>query len=404
MHFFKNLHHFAYVETFVLTLSYLLVGYLVEPEDILFIQSDLSSITGFLAIMTLFFGLGCGLFSLGMLTTFMYLDYPHFEYQIFLKELVLVFIFGIFHIYWIKKITYYRKKNTILESRFTHLSKAFYALKVSHDQLEMNYVLKPVSIRRSLVQIVEKSSDNTQDQWHHLAILLEKSFGISKLTLCTIEDGEFVVKTASSQKIDPTNHLIQKALEKNLPVYISDDAKDSAKYIAVIPASFKEETKALLLIEEMPFISFNEDNMRAIRFIFDYFFLMLHQKEILSRFDILPQFKKRFRLAYINQYELYKKYQINSTFIVFKTNDALVSHRLNDAIEEALRELDLYDTIKRGNTYISVIMAPFTANISAKSLKERVLETLLEKEKNTLEITLFSFSDKSLFERYIGEE
>ena len=154
--FSRELHHrFAYIETLFLTAFYFGAGYLLNRNDILFISGDLTFLTGFLAVVTLYFGTGSGLFSLGIFVVIMFSFYPDFDHNVFLKELVLVFIFGEFHFYWNKTITSLKRLTESQEERFEELGKAFYALKVSHDQLELNYVLKPVSLRRSLLNIIE---------------------------------------------------------------------------------------------------------------------------------------------------------------------------------------------------------------------------------------------------------
>ena len=393
---------YVYLETFVITFVFIILGYLFQPNDILLIEKDLFLLTGFLSVLTLFFGLGSGLFSLSMLTIIMFSGYETFEYQLFLKELVLIFIFGEFHSFWHKKVMFYRQKMETLETHFQDVSKAFYALKISHDQLEMNYVLKPVSLRHSLVQIVDNMHEENADHWQNLAVLFEKTFGITKLNLCMIEEGRCISQIVSGKKsISMEDSLIQKALKSTLPVYIPEHVNETSEYVAVIPAVFQNEVKAMLLIEEMPFMSFKEDNLIAIRFIFDYFFLLLHHEKVLRDSSLVPQLGDSFRFAYIDHYQLFQRYNVNSAFIVFKLKDALVHHRLNGVIEETLRDLDQYDTLSFDEGFISVVMTPFSEKESSKGLEKRILENLREEEMKSLEITFFTFEEKELFERYI---
>jgi len=393
---------FAYIETLLLTAVYLGLGYLFNQNDILFINGDLTLLTGFLAVVTLYFGTGSGLFSLGIFVVMMLSRYSDFNHNIFLKELVLVFLFGEFHFYWNKTITSLKKLTESQEERFEELGKAFYALKVSHDQLELNYVLKPVSLRRSLLNIIENFKEEKDDHWQNLLVLLEKTFGITKLCICLVEEGCYHVKASTdTEVIDENDPLIVEAMKEALPIYVSNVSDIESKYIAVIPAVYRKKIKAFVLIEQMPFMSFKQDNMTAIAFIFDYFFISLYKNQFLQDSLLLSEFSSDFRFEYLSQYKLYENYDIDSAVIVFKTSSELISHRLKEMIRKTMRSLDNIDHAMINEMYITLVLVAFSSKESARGLEKRILDLLDEKESSLIKYSLFRLSEHRLIEAYI---
>lgn len=401
--FSRELHYrFAYIETLFLTALYFGAGYLLNRNDILFISGDLTFLTGFLAVVTLYFGTGSGLFSLGIFVVIMFSFYPDFDHNIFLKELVLVFIFGEFHFYWNKTITSLKRLTKSQEERFEELGKAFYALKVSHDQLELNYVLKPVSLRRSLLNIIEDFKEEQNDHWQNLLVLLEKTFGINKLSICLIEEGQCRVKASSeAETVDENDPLVREVMQDALPVYISNAKDMESRYLAVIPAVYRKEIKALVLIEQMPFMSFKQDNLTAIAFIFDYFFLSLYKYQFLRDSALLPEFSSDFRFEYLSQYKLYETYGIDSAVIVLKTSSELVAHRMQEVINDTMRDLDISDQAYIDGVYISLVLVAFSSRESARGLEKRILGLLDENESEQIKHSLFLFSQHKIFEEYL---
>jgi len=151
----EHVQNFAYFETLILVLLYLGVGYLVDAQDICILHSQVSYMLILLSIITLFHGFENGLFALAILAVAIWLFYPIFEYQSFLVALMMTMIFSEFHYIWTKKIKKAEIDANYRGLKLDELSKSFYALKISHDQLEKNYVVKPMSIRNSIDQILK---------------------------------------------------------------------------------------------------------------------------------------------------------------------------------------------------------------------------------------------------------
>lgn len=394
---------FSYLETFMFLSLFVIIGYFLDSKDILFINRELMLLTILLGIITLFYGIGNGLFALVLIAIAMFGFYEKFNQTVFLKELVFVLILGIFHSYWTRSLNLYRNQKIALESKLDKVGTAFYALKVSHDQLELNHIIAPASLRNTLVYIVE-NIENRQDQYNSMLALLTKTFNITKISICKVQDGKCVLRatSADSSKLVNDDHLIQKAIETASPAYIPQNLQIKTPYVAVIPAVVSEETKALLLIEEIPFMAFNEDNMIAVSFILNFFFMSIDSHKMVSRSHIMPEFKNDFRFEYLRLFNLYKKFQIDSAIIAFRTQSELASHRLNEVITFTGRGLDVTGNIVHNGMHITLILTLFTIESSADLLKHRIINSLDEDTLSNIDVSIFTISTYTILRKFMG--
>ena len=398
---------FVYLETLVLTASILGIGYFLNHDDPLSIHGHLIFLTGFLGMMALYYGTGPALLSLGIVFGFYFLYFGHLDRAIVLGELVLVLFFGEFHAYWKRKALVCSQENVALQERLEDLGQAFYALKISHDQLELNNILKPVSLRRSLLQVLTMFDQGEARAWQQLLVLLEKSYGINKMEICLLnESRECEVKAATGEgNVDRNDPLVQEAIESALPVYISQHLENEARYLAVIPSVYRQKVQALIVIEEMPFMAFTEDTMISVAFLFDYFFLMLRKRQALQTITELPEFGDDLRFEYHHLLEMYERYGVDSTFIVFRTDSELAAHRLGEVVDAIRRGLDINGSAMIGARYVHIVLVAFSPRESAQGLLKRIKEKLSAQEKEKLEVSLFSMKERRIFREFVyGEQ
>jgi hypothetical protein len=294
-----------------------------------------------------------------------------------------------------------------LQERLEDLGQAFYALKISHDQLELNNILKPVSLRRSLLQVLTMFDQGEARAWQQLLVLLEKSYGINKMEICLLnESRECEVKAATGEgNVDRNDPLVQEAIESALPVYISQHLENEARYLAVIPSVYRQKVQALIVIEEMPFMAFTEDTMISVAFLFDYFFLMLRKRQALQTITELPEFGDDLRFEYHHLLEMFERYGVDSTLLVFRTDSELAAHRLGEVVDAIRRGLDINGSAMIGARYVHIVLVAFSPRESAQGLLKRIKERLSAQEKEKLEVSLFSMKERRIFREFVyGEQ
>jgi len=402
--FIEKLRQFAYFETILITCSYLFLGYMIDPDDICITQGSFSYMLVLLAVITLFHGFEKGMVAIAILAFGMYWGYEEFLYVDFLITLMMTLIFSEFHYYWNRQIQEAKTKSHYYELKLGELSKAFYTLKISHDQLEKNYVIKPMSLRNSLRLIRESKSQN---KYEDFLTLLATSFHVSVAQIAYKEgegeEFEVVKQNKKECSVNFDDLLIKEVLKKSKPIYISDYANTKSDYIAVIPAFYMNEITALLLIEKIPFMSFNQENLTSVAILFQYFInemrkeILLHDEKTLLMIE-----DEDFRYEYCRLFHIYKLYKIDSVSFVIKTEDLLLSERLYVTAQNLLRSLDMVVRIEHEKCHFLLFLFPFAQRSSAEGFLKRLLRTLKNVKHSDIESMAFSFEKKDLLEQYVS--
>jgi hypothetical protein len=431
----KKIHDYAYLETIIIVALYLSAGYLIDSNDICMLNGKISYILILLSVITLFHGFENGMLALGIIAMAMWYFYPTFQYIEFLVTLMMTMIFSEFHYYWTKKIKEAELNADYRGAKLDELSKAFYTLKISHDQLEKNYIVKPMSIRNSIEYIINKNREVSQNQdiedkyseyYKNFIGLLEKSFNVYSAVILYKKsnlDDELIDENNTNIALGSENedinikellddYLVDKAISRKSPIYISDQSgeptvvKDNnSKYIAAIPAIQDNRVASILVIKKMPFMAFNRENLTSIAILLEYFSVEIRNKNILSHdneFDIIED--EKFRFEYIRLKNLYKKYNVGSVVLVLRIDNELQSIRIYEKIMKMLRSLDMVTMVEQNDLYYITLLFPLHDKAAALGYLNRLLNSLDEdKDKNFNHMT-FDMSQIDLLNRYLRED
>jgi len=433
--FLEKLHEHAYLETIIIVLAYLSIGYFINPDDICLVNGQVSYILILLAVVTLFHGFESGMITTGIIAFALWYFYPSFQYIEFLVALMMTLIFSEFHYYWTKKIKQAKLDSDYRGTKLDELSKAFYSLKISHDQLEKNYVIKPMSIRNSIETIINKNkeideehdiTDIRRDYFQHFLLLLEKSFNVHGGIIIYEKEGisnkQFSPKTSdiiygTGMKdivLDDEfkDYLVDKVVNRKKPVFISDKDGEpttledkNSNYIAVIPALEQNKVVGVLLIEKMPYMSFNRENLTSISILLEYFFAEVRKKNILyhsSEIDVIHD--QNFKFEYTRLKYLYNEYGVGSIVLVLRIDNELQATRIYEKIEKMLRSLDMVTMVNNHGFYYITLLFPLHDKAAAMGFLNRLLSTLKEKKDKNFDYMSFDFSKTELLNKYIAED
>lgn len=382
---------------------YLLIGYYTDPEDVCMLKGDLFLLAILMAVITLFHGIVDGLLGMTVIAIAMKLFYPQFLYQVYLNHLVLVLIFGEFHYYWNRSINQKTVEIDYLKSKLDELGKAFYTLKISHDQLEKNYVLKPMSLRNSIRSIRESFDE---EQGYELFVtLLQKSFGVSEALLCAYDDGVFktLAKSENARLIEDDT-MLEMAIEKRRPIYVSSaEVNTNSNYLGVIPILTRDELTGLLMISDMPFLSFTKDNLISISILSTYFFDEVGKLKALEKMDASELlFTREFEFELLRLGTMQQNFGTDSAVLILKTEDELLAHRLEEAIRKNLRTLDMLSTIHTETFTAIAMLFPFADRSSGEGFLKRLFEQMhLEETAAGIESSFFDMRQSALIRAYV---
>ena len=430
------LQDYAYGETFLLVAVFLGVGYLINPQDVCMLHSKISFILILLSVITLFHGFENGLFALALLGIAMWLFYPIFDYTEFLVALMMTMIYSEFHYFWTKKIKKAEIDANYRGLKLNELSQSFYALKISHDQLEKNYIVKPMSIRNSIGEIVknkqavDKNStinldERSKEYYKNFMILLEKSFSVNKSLVIYKESQntnllseknalQICSTTCDVKELDDIfdNYLVDKAISRKQAVFISDEQgnpslqkKGETQFVAAIPAVRDDKVVSVLAIEMMPFMAFNRENLTSITILLEYLSIAIAKEDTLylnRDLEIIED--KEFRNEYIRLKHLYDKYAVESTVLVLKIDNELQTLKINSFVKKMLRSLEFTTTLHSNDYYYIVNLFPLHDKSSAVGYINRLLGMLQDERDKVFEHMSFNIKDARVLDKYLKED
>ncbi len=400
---------YSFLETALIVAFFLAMGYWNDPDDICMLHTPFSPVVVILAIVTLFHGITNGLFAFGAIGVAMKLAYAEFDLYRFLEYFALVLIYGEFHYYWNREIEEKESRLSYMREKLDEVSNAFYALKISHDQIEKSYIVKPMSIRAS-VSYIETHLKTASDTPFETLFLpfLAKNFALQDALIVYPGERRPVATLGQASAFDPTDPIYLEALEKKMPSYLDAEKNfEPQRYLAAIPAVVNEEVVAVLLIEKMPFMAFNKDTLVSIAILTDYLYEAQHKVRILDRFpDFFPGFDDHFRFTLHRLVTLDELYGIRAAIAVIRTEDKLLFYRYEKLTQRRLRALDTFSSMRRDNVYIGVTLFPFSGEESIEGFIERIgqeMKELIENDRVAFET--FTLKTLSLAQRFVyGEE
>ncbi len=429
------IHDYAYAETIAIVFLYLFIGYMVDSQDICILGGNVSYILILLSVITLFHGFENGTLALAILAFAMWFFYPTFQYVEFLSTLMMTMIFSEFHYYWSKKIKEAEINSDYRGDKLDEVSKAFYSLKISHDQLEKNYVIKPMSIRNSIEHIISKHTEIDEDEtvgdknreyYLNFLKLLEKSFNVhsaivlyiksnSEATTLTQETASMVAEfDIDDMKLEDvfTDYLIDKAISRKTAIYISDEmgepssaADNNSEYIAAIPAIHKNKVVGVLMIKKMPFMAFNRENLTSIAILLEYFTIEIRNKDVLRMSDeisVIPS--DEFRFEYARLKHLFAKYKVNSVVLVLRIDNELQAVRVYEKNIKILRSLDMVSMVEYNGLYYITLLFPLHDEAAALGYLNRLLYSLKEDKDKDFDYMTFDLSKTRLLNKYLRED
>ncbi len=393
---------YSYLETALILTAFMVIGYLFEPEDPLLIHYEMMYLVLVMMIITLFHGIGNGLVAVLITVSVLQLFYQEFPVREFLYLFILVLVLGEFHYFWNRKIIQNSSKNTYLRIKLDELTNAFYTLKISHDQLEKNYVFKPMSLRNS-IRMLKEAYVKEGDYYKEFLTLLHKSFNVSEAELCLVHKDRLydVYDEKRTDPIGKGDPMVEAAFVKKSPMYVSSqEVQNNSEYLAVIPAVSYDRVKGMLLIKKMPFLSFNKDTLITISVLIAYFIDELEKWHSIKSAKDSPV-DESFAFELKRVHKLYVKYDVESTILVIKSKDELLSHLIVEMVEKNLRSLDMFSTHKASGCEVLAILFPFADEASARGFLQRLFKLMkIEEEDERLEFSLFDISELEIAKRY----
>ena len=321
-------------------------------------------------------------------------------------------ILGEFHFYWYRKNLKASQELYYAQLKLDEITRAFYTLKLSHDQLERTYVTKPMSLRSAISNIEKIAKREKERAVHEFLQFVKINFSVESSVLVFMERKK-IESSYGEADFSSDDPMVEKAISSQSAVYISEaESETGSRYLAVLPFFNTQEHRphALFCIEKMPFLAFNRDNLIAISILVSYFIDELHKMVNLKNIDIdLPvDDDMLYEILRLNKF--HQKFGVNATLLIFKVSDQLLSHLLDEKIKKSLRALDMYSqfTQSKGENVQNIffLLFPFADTPSAQGFVNRLFQLLdidATTKKRDIVYSIFNIKDMDLAITYAKE-
>jgi len=358
---FNKFNFYIFLELIVISAIALGSSYFFEKKLFLF-DKDFNYYYIIAMIIGLYYGLGSGFVLVSLLSFAGYIFYSVFPYYFFVHAVLIALIAGEFNFYFKIHLSELDAEVDFLKDKLRQIGKTSLFTKLSHDNLEKSYFSKPYTLRSIVLDLANKNS------YEEFIRFLANQFHINSFALI---EGDKIFKHNIS-KINLNDELIEKMYNKKTMLYV----KEKVDYLAAIPIMVSDNIDAFILIEDMPFIHYNIENLVAIQFTAEYFYIN-------KKSDIVIKEIKDDKLcnyisckSVVELYSLIKLHQIvhSHSSIVFFDIDKLHSETFENFLTKSLRSLDFFEKISFVEIDLFILVLPFTSKEGGIFFVDRVLE------------------------------
>jgi hypothetical protein len=419
--FFSKL---EFIESIFIIGIYLSIGYYLNHNDICMINYKFPIIFVVLAVLVLFYGIEIGIFSTFIFAIVIYFNYKPFPIETFLAIFAMSLTFGQFNYIWKKRIEQAELDAEYKDEKLSELSNAFYSLKISHDQLEKNYIIKPMSIRLILEQLIDelinfKSTglvSVNEMLYFKLLEILKQSFNLKKGFVIFSKDIQQEISLdnmiiSSLEKIKYkkeeilNNYLVIQAISRKMPIFLSNENTQETEFLAAIPTIYKNKVINILIIEDMPFTSFERENLTSISIILQFVSIEVLKYLLFGQENRCIDFieDRNFKFEINRLLTIYDKFKKTSSLLVFTLHSEIDAIKLYEFIQKSLRALDKVTFLKRKNNFYVIVLFPLNEKEVAIGFLNR-LKSNLKNNNYYREYMIFDLSRLDLFFEYITKE
>jgi hypothetical protein len=266
------------LEILLIPLVALAIGLLVNPQDPLWIHSEFHWTWLAPVLVALRYGPLAGLSAAGvLLASWLALNRGHFDQfpqVFFLGGLIIVMLVGEFSSLWRARTRRAETVQHYLNQRMEHLIRQYYVLRLSHDRLEQELIWRPMSMRDALKTL--RGLGSMQADAQTLLRLLAQYCQISAAALYHLENQQLAAEPW------PASDLPSPCTVKTAGTPGPGDGKlchvaqvtaeqQTSRYLVAAPWDLGGDIYGILLVDEMPFFSVQEENLQTINLLLGYY-------------------------------------------------------------------------------------------------------------------------------------
>lgn len=374
-------------ETVLIPAFALLLGYLVNRQDPLWIHSDFPWSWFAPMIIALRYGPIAGLFSAGILLLgwagLNQQDFSQFPQQYFLGGLIMVMIVGEVSSVWRNHLRRAQTARHYQDQRLEQLVRQHYLLRLSHDQLEQQLIGQPVSMRDALHQLRDLKGTTSDAQT--LLNLLSQFCQINVASIVPFRNGRLsdqsIAQIGGARSINQDDALVQQALSTRSLCHISRSLKDgqSTSYVVAAPLlDLSGEMYGMLVVEEMPFFALQEETLQTVNLLLGYYTDSIAANNLAQPLlQVHPECPPQFAFELQRMEHVLQSSQLPSIVLALQLSPKAIASDMPQFIMRMERMLDQSWLLEGRDKSVLAILMPLGSFASSEGFLNR-LSTRLE--------------------------
>ncbi len=372
------------LEIALLIAAGLLLSVLLRPQDPFWVRGDYPWIWLMPTVVALRYGALSGLFgafvilALGFAMPWMHRPPVDFSAAFLAGGLAQVLIVGHVSDRWSEGNKHHKGVNQYLTERLRALTTAQYLLRVSHDRLEQEVYIRPVTLRgaierlREILPVLHPPSSgekspllgNTQD----LLELLSMLFQLTQAAIYPVSDlGKLLPQPVAT--IGPVSPLLEEdpvlvhAVERRRLTHLKEVLEESPQHYLMAAPIVTDHTPivAMLVVSDMSFLSLNQENLEFLQVLLDYYADSVFQSELVRPIlEQVPECQYRFGVELARAGQLRARFEIRSSLVALSFPQGGRHDTAFQDVLRQLRSLDLYwEEITQGRQH-ALVLLPLT--------------------------------------------
>ncbi|MBL4759999.1 MAG: hypothetical protein JKY80_03985, partial [Mariprofundaceae bacterium] len=286
----------AWIETFVVSSLMMGLSWLINPDDILFLQHDFP----WFILAPLFLALRHG-FMFGFVSALLFVALTvliwrmgwavehDFSTTVILGLLIVTSLAGEFSDFWQRRLGKVEIESAQRDRRMEEFTRSYHLLRVSHDQLIEKLAGASVSLRQTIANMrqemldTEYGSDPLESEAERILALFRRYGAVQSASLYRVIDGQLEVQPLGRLGAVPEgrdvlgrSEIVRESLETKEMISVLSEENGAPRYVdgnilAVVPVGdLSGKLWAALVIYRIPFLKFTEDNLSLIAVMASY--------------------------------------------------------------------------------------------------------------------------------------
>lgn len=369
-------------ETVLLSLLALALGLAANPDDPLWTQAAFPWPWLAPVVAALRYGPLAGLGGATLLLlAWLGLNFDHhdrFPQVYFLGGLILVMLVGEFSSLWQSGTRRAEIMQVYLDQRLEHLVRQYYLLRLSHDRLEQELIGRPMSMRDALSAL--RSTGGSPEGATMLLRLLSQYCQLESAALYAVADETLATQPLASigkmpelRRQDP---LVEQALETRKLCHISQTLANQphSQYLVAAPLLDLGGTiYGMLVIDEMPFFSLQEENLQTINLLLGYYTDGLATQALSEPVvQALPECPPDFAFESQRLWHVHQITQVGSVIVALEFLPRAIERDLPQQIVRLKRELDEIWLCEGPERHVLALLMPLGDQATAEGYITRL--------------------------------